>query len=118
MTEKEIVSIIRTLKAYYPYYYKGITAEEAKAVVEVWKTQFKDFDLELVKRAVDQWGGRYTTPPSIAEIKHSLFNFHTEYSQEYSRLLADKNADPHEVERIKRLKEQAWSCASTSRIRN
>lgn len=58
MTEKEIASIIRTLKAYYPYFYRGVTSEEARAIIDVWMVQFKDYPYELIKKAVDEWGGK------------------------------------------------------------
>lgn len=111
MTEKETVAIIRVLKAYYPYVYSKITPEEAKAIIDVWMVQFKDFDYEIIKRAVDKWGGIKKTPPSIAELKESLFDFYNEYDMAYSNILKDPNADPKEVERIERTRNALWNCA-------
>ena len=109
MTEKEVASIIRTLKAYYPYYYKGVTPEEAKAIIDAWMVQFKEFDYEIIKRAVDMWGGEKETPPSIAELKRYLFRLYGEFDREYSRLL--KEGTKEEIAKMKRWRELTWNCA-------
>lgn len=110
MTDKEVIKIIKTLKAYYPYYYRDITPEEAKTVVEVWQIQFKNYDYELINKAVHAWGGKNTTPPSLAELKYSLFDFYTEISDEYTRLL-NEDLNSKELERVKKWREQTWACA-------
>ena len=106
MTEKEIVACIR---AYYPYYYKGITSEEAQAVVDVWKIQFGNYDYELVKRGIDNWASRKTTPPTVAEIKYSLTDYYSEYDRIYAQLVRE-NADPKEIERIENIRSAIWEC--------
>ena len=112
MTEQETVQIIRQIKAYYPYLYKNITKEDAKEIVRVWHKQFKDFDYELVEMAVDKWGQRKTTAPSIAEIRSSIFGLNSEMDRRYSELLKDKNADKKEIEKIERWRMLTWNAMS------
>lgn len=115
MTDKEVSTLIKILKAHYPYYYKGVTMDEAKQIIEVWKRQFKDIDYELVEKAVYKWGEKKETPPSIAELKREVFGLYTEYERRYAELTKDGNARPEEIERIGRLKRQAWSYMVFSR---
>lgn len=115
MTDKEVSTLIKILKAHYPYWYKDVTMDEAKLIIEVWKRQFKDIDYELMEKVVYKWGETKEKPPSIAELKGSIFGLHDEYSRRYSELMKDKNARPEEIERIRRLKNQAWSCMNASR---
>lgn len=109
MTEKEIVSIIRRLKAYYPYIYRDITTEEANEIVDAWKTQIGHIDYEVVKKAVDKWGGQKEKAPTIAEFKKSLFDFYLEYDMKYSEVLKEK-ADQKEIDRIFRIRNDLWDC--------
>ena len=112
MTEQETIQIIKQIKAYYPYLYKNITKEDAKDIVGVWHKQFKEIDYELVETAVDYWGERNTTAPSIAEIKQSVGRFYAEIDEQYSKLLHDKNADKKEIEKIKRWRKITWEAMS------
>lgn len=114
MTEQETVQIIRQIKAYYPYLYKNITKEDAKSIIGVWQKQFKDIDYEMVEMAVDKWGERHTTAPSIAELKSSIFNLYKDYDRRYSELINDENADKKEIEKIARWRDIAWSCMTCS----
>lgn len=114
MTEQEAIKIIKRLKAYYPYLYKSITKDDAKEIVEVYQTQFKEIDSELVLMTIDNWAGKRTTAPSIAEIKNSIGDLYNRFNEKYSELLHDENADPKEVEKISRWRDIAWSCMSYS----
>lgn len=103
MTDKEISSIIRTLKAYYPYYYRDVTTpEQAKEVMEVWRTHFGEFDYELVKKAVDKWGGKNSSAPSIADLKSTLFSFYSEIDWEI------KDAEPEKAEKLEKWRQLIW----------
>lgn len=110
MTEQEAIKIIKRLKAYYPYLYKSITKDDAKEIVEVYQTQFKDIDSELVLMTIDNWAGKRTAAPSIAEIKYSIGDLYNKFNNRYSELLKDENADSKEVEKISRWRDIAWSC--------
>ncbi len=112
MTEQETIQIIRQIKAYYPYLYKNITKEDAKAIVGVWHKQFKDIDYELVEMSVDNWGETHTAAPSLAEIKGNIFTFYSRFDRRYSELLKDENADKQEIEKIARLRDMSWSVNS------
>ena len=104
MTDKEIGSIIKTLKAYYPYYYKDVTTpEQAKEVMEVWRTHFGEFDYELVKKAVDKWGGKNSTAPSIADLKRTLFDFYSHIDWQIKEV-----TDSKEKEKLERWRNLIW----------
>lgn len=115
MTQQETVTIIKLLKAYYPYFYRDITSDEAKIVIEIWHTHFREFDYDLIKRAVNKWGGEHATAPSLAEFKRELFYFHSEYSSLYSKLINDPKADPEEVKRVEKMKSLTWQCGGVYR---
>lgn len=113
MTEKDIATIIRLLKAYYPYYYKNVTAEEAKSIIDVWKYQFGEIDYTLVERAVHKWGGTNTNPPTIPDLKHILFTFYHELDQAYSKACKDGNTA--EMTRIGKQRELIWNCGTKAK---
>lgn len=110
MTEQEAIKIIKRLKAYYPYLYKSITKDDAKEIVEVYQTQFKEIDSELVLLAIDNWAGKRITAPSIAEIKGSIGDLYYKFNQKYSELSNDEQTDPKEIEKISRWIDVAWTC--------
>lgn len=113
MTEKDVATIIRALKAYYPYFYKGVTAEEAKSIIDVWMYQFKEFEYELVERAVHKWGGTNTNPPTIVDLKRILFAFYHELDQAYSK--ACKEGNTVEMIRIGKQRDLIWECGTKAK---
>lgn len=109
MTEKEIITCIRLLKAHYPYYYKGITNDEKMDVIRTWTIHFKNIDYELVEKAIIEWGSKSPAPPSIAELRCGISGLYTDLDRKYSRLLKE-NANAEEIEKVREQREQAWSC--------
>lgn len=78
MTRDETVKVLSILKVAYPNFYKGLSKQEASAVVNLWSMQFKNIPYDIVVIAVNKIIATNTFPPAIAEIKAKLKNIYAE----------------------------------------
>lgn len=69
MNKTETAQILAILKAAYPNSYKNLTAEDAKATVNVWAAQFASMPVGVVMIAVNKLISTNVFPPTITEVK-------------------------------------------------
>lgn len=69
MNTQEITGVLKVIRVSYPNFYRGMTKEQAKEIVEVWSMMFVDDDAKVVINAVKSLVQTLKYPPTIAEIK-------------------------------------------------
>ena len=75
MNRQETAAIMGVLKAAYPDYYRGMSKDDAVAIVNLWSTMFADDDFRMVQAAVQHYiatDAKQYRPPHIGAIKESL----------------------------------------------
>lgn len=79
MTREQTLDILTVLQAAYPNFYKGMTKQQADAVIDLWATMFADEPLELVAMAVKAHicNDKKGFPPHIGAIKEAIIKLQT-----------------------------------------
>lgn len=72
MSREETKAILAVLKAGYSNFYKGMTAEEATNIVNLWSTMFIDDPAQVVTEAVKALMCTLKYPPTIADVKEKI----------------------------------------------
>lgn len=78
MTKDETLKVLSILKVAYPNFYKGLSKQEANAVVSLWTMQFSNVPYDIVLIAINKLIATNTFPPAIAEIKVKLKSIYAE----------------------------------------
>ena len=74
MTNEETRTVLTILKTTYHNFYKDLSVTDMKGMLEIWQELFQDDDVNAVKTALKQLIMTSKFPPSIAEIKETVFN--------------------------------------------
>ena len=74
MDRNETLKVLSVLKAAYPQFYKGMTREDAEAVVGLWGSMFADDPYMLVAGAVKAFIASDTRgfPPAVGQVREKL----------------------------------------------
>lgn len=72
MTRDETKALLAILKAAYPNFYKDMTKEDAKNIVDLWATMFADEKPQIVVEAVKSLICILKYPPTIADVKEKI----------------------------------------------
>lgn len=82
MTKEETIKILAILKGSYPHAYKGMSKDDALALVELWSEMFAEDDFRIVSHAVKSFLKSDTKgfPPVIGQIAEKI-RFLTEQPQ-------------------------------------
>lgn len=72
MTRDETKALLAILKAAYPNFYKDMTKEDAKNIVDLWTTMFADEKPQIVVEAVKSLICILKYPPTIADVKEKI----------------------------------------------
>lgn len=100
MTQEQIITSIKKLKAYYPYFYNNISKEDAKAIVEVWLEHFGKLDYKYMQDALKSWGASKDKPPTIADLRKQIGSYYHKVDDLYSRsALTAEEKEKLEVQR-------------------
>jgi hypothetical protein len=78
LTKAETVKVLAILKAAYPNTFKSLSAEDAKATVNVWAAQFANMPVDVVMIALNKLISTNTFPPSIVEVKERIRSLYWE----------------------------------------
>ncbi len=73
MNREEIIDILEILKTAYPRFYANMTKDEAEKTIRLWNEMFKDDAPELVAIAVKKLIMELQFPPTIADIKNTMY---------------------------------------------
>ena len=73
MRRDEVIAILGTLKVAYPNFYKDMRKEELEHTVSLWAEMLKEDDARLVTAAVKSLITTLKFPPTIADIKETMF---------------------------------------------
>lgn len=73
MSRKEIIDILGILKVAYPRFYANMTKDEAEKTINLWCEMFKNDVPELVAIAVKKLIIELQYPPTIADIKSTMY---------------------------------------------
>ncbi len=73
MNREEIIEIFGILKVAYPRFYANMTKDEAEKTISLWNEMFKDDAPELVAIAVKKLIMELQFPPTIADIKNTMY---------------------------------------------
>lgn len=68
MTDNEIKEILRTIRTLYPYLFRKMKKEDIIEYYNLFSTNFKMFDKELIKNSINNIAKTSKFAPSIAEI--------------------------------------------------
>lgn len=74
MTREETRSVLTILKTTYPNFYKDMSTNDMKGMLEIWCELFQDDDVELVKIALKQLILTSKFPPAISELKETMYS--------------------------------------------
>jgi hypothetical protein len=72
MTREETKVILSVLKAGYPNFYKDMSREDAKNIVDLWATMFANDPVQIVTEAVKALMCTLKYPPTIADVKEKI----------------------------------------------
>ena len=74
MTQAETIKIFSVIKANYRNHFKGISAIDANAMIELWAEMFADVDYGIVGAAVKTYIASDTTghPPNVGQINEII----------------------------------------------
>lgn len=72
MTRDETKALLAILKAAYPNFYKDMTKEDAKNIVDLWAAMFADEKPQIVVEAVKSLICILKYPPTIADVKEKI----------------------------------------------
>ncbi len=73
MNRKSVIEILGILKVAYPKFYANMTKDEAEKTINLWCEMFKNDAPELVAIAVKKLIMELQFPPTIADIKNTMF---------------------------------------------
>lgn len=73
MNREKIIDILGILKIAYPRFYANMTKEEAEKTINLWCEIFKNDAPELVVIAVKKLITELQYPPTIADIKNTMY---------------------------------------------
>lgn len=73
MSREEIIEILGILKVAYPRFYANMTKDEAEKTISLWSEMFKNDSPELVAIAVKKLITELQFPPTIADIKNTMY---------------------------------------------
>lgn len=73
MNREKIIDILGILKTAYPRFYANMTKEEAEKTINLWCEMFKNDVPELVAIAVKKLITELQYPPTIADIKNTMY---------------------------------------------
>lgn len=91
MTREDTVKILSILKAAYPSFYKGLSKEEALAVINLWSMHLGGIPLDIISIAVSKLIATSTYPPTIAEVKSKLHGMYAEAVEELISPFVDES---------------------------
>lgn len=74
MEKNEILKVVGYVKVAYPNSFNGLTKDDAKAMINLWYRQFKDFDYDIVMKSIDSIISvdKSNFMPSIGRIKEMI----------------------------------------------
>ena len=72
MTRDETKALLAILKAAYPNFYKDMTTDDAKSIINLWATMFADDPAYIVTEAVKSLMCTLKYPPTIADVKEKI----------------------------------------------
>ena len=74
MTREDVVEMLSAFKLAYPLFYKGYSEGDAKRVVDLWLSFFKDYDVSLAVKAARNYIANDIkgVPPVIGMILHEI----------------------------------------------
>ena len=78
MTREDTIKVLSILRVAYPNFYKGLSKQEANAVIDMWAMQFIDIPCDIVCIAINKLISTNKFPPSIAEVKCKLKSMYAE----------------------------------------
>lgn len=78
MNKEETTKILAILKAAYPNNYKGMTETDARATVNVWRTEFSSIPADVVLIAVYKAISVSEFPPTVAAIRKTFRSIYIE----------------------------------------
>lgn len=99
MNREETIKVLSILKVAYPNFYKGLSKEEASAVISLWQMQFAKMPGDVVCIAVNKLIATNKFPPAIAEVKAKLKDM---YSEAVVGLMSF-DTDDKDMESLKRI---------------
>jgi hypothetical protein len=73
MTREQTKEILAVLKAGYPNFYKDMSKNEAKNIIDLWTTMFANDSAEIVTEAVKSLICSNKYPPTIADVKEKIY---------------------------------------------
>lgn len=73
MERVQVIKILGILKTAYPRFYANIKKEEAENTIDLWYEMFKHDDPTLVIMAVKKLITELQFPPTIADVKQSMY---------------------------------------------
>ena len=79
MTREQTLDIMVVIQAAYPNFYKGMSKQQADAVIDLWATMFVDEPLDVVAMAVKAHicNDKKGFPPHIGAIKEAIIKLQT-----------------------------------------
>lgn len=72
MTTEDTQKLIKILQLNYPATYRGMTAEDLKALIILWHDAFKEYDIKLVSTALKAYIKDNEYPPTIAGLQKHI----------------------------------------------
>lgn len=103
MTKEETAKVLAILKAAYPNTFKNLSAEDARATLNVWATQFINIPVGVVMIAVNKLISTNIFPPTITEVKERIRSLYYEAWQDLYR--NKQGLQPLDERQIEQLKE-------------
>lgn len=73
MNREEVIEILGILKTAYPRFYANMTKDEAEKTINLWCEMFKNDNIELIAIAVKKLITELQFPPTIADIKNTMY---------------------------------------------
>lgn len=124
MNREEAKRLMAVIKAAYPSYYKGASAQDMRDAVDLWENMFAEDNFASVAGAVKAYiaTDEKGFPPAIGQIKAQMRKItKTEYlpeTQAWSILLkALKNSGYHAQEEYEKLPEEIKACVNPDLMR-
>ena len=74
MNREQAIIVLKLLKTAYPRFYANMTKDEAENTVALWTDMFKGDNPELVLIAVKKLIGELEFPPTISDVKKSMYS--------------------------------------------
>ncbi len=72
MIKEQVIKLLLVLECTYPSFYRELSENHKKAMVEIWLMQFKNIDYKNVYSAIMDLISESKFPPTIAEIKQYM----------------------------------------------